>query len=194
VPGFLMGGIPLSSGGLQPTSNYSSFGVFADYPAALANFVLPQFGGLDTLRGISWRGDQIQLSGGGQPNVGQLVALAAYTQLEATMPVLALARRVEEGGGSSADTSTVLTPKVTKGTQQGRSLVGGLERAFGLRSYDRQTLAFLRTLAGSRQINVPANATSTKAPSPGGGGSSQWWSGGSSGGSSGGGGTQWWSH
>lgn len=203
VPGFLSGSIPLASGGVQPTSNFSSFGVFADYPNALSNFVLPQFGGLDTLRGLGPFGDKIELSGGGQPNAGQLVGLAMYSQLEAMLPTLAIARRIEEGGGTSADTSNIVSPKVTKGTAAGRSFMGGVRRAFGLRSYDRQTLAFLRTLPNSRSIQVPVSGGSA---APGGSSGSQWWGGsssggsgsqwwsGSSGGSSGGSSSQWWSH
>jgi hypothetical protein len=163
LPGFLQGSLPVGAAGdprgdILPATNYSSFGVFANYPNALSGFILPQFGGaIDTLRGIAWTGKKIQKSGGGEPDPAELAALAFYTQLEATMPVLALARRVEEGGGSSEDTSTVVSPKVTEGTQEGRSLLGGLERAFGFRTYGGPTLDFLRSLPTAQEITVPSS-------------------------------------
>lgn len=115
VPGFLQGSIPTKKG-LIPFGGYSSFGMFSQYPENSGSMILPWLP-LDQLRGINFKGNQIRNSDGSDLTDPQRIALAGYSMLESIMPLTAVARRLQEGGGTSTDFSTVFKPKVKAGTK-----------------------------------------------------------------------------
>lgn len=115
VPPFLQGSLPTIP--LRRFQGYSSFGFFADYPSSISQQILPQFGGLNVLAGIDWKGDKLKNSDGSDLTPDQRLALAAYTQLEAWMPFISIGRRLREGGGSSQTGSTIFKTKVRPGTR-----------------------------------------------------------------------------
>lgn len=115
VPGFLQGAVPTDKG-LVPFGGYSSFGMFNQLPENVAGMFLPWLP-LEQLRGLNFKGQRIRNADGSELTDQQRVALAAYSMLEAVLPLTALGRRLQEGGGTSTDLSTIFKPKVKEGTK-----------------------------------------------------------------------------
>ena len=131
LPGFLQGGLPVF-GSVAPIAKWSSFGFFADYPGNLADMVFPQGGdAIRAMTGYDWKGDQLVDAEGRPVPETERVKAALLTQLEAFIPFLTVGRQIAEDGPN---------------------------RAFNpLRTYDKETLDFLRSLSESQQITIPAS-------------------------------------
>lgn len=121
LPPNLQGGIPTPGGGLRGSvSDLSSFGYFADVGDNYASVILPQFSGvLDSLRGLTWTGDQL-LDENGQPASEQQRFVAALTQgLEAYAPLLAVGQRVSTASEADSVESGALDLLIGKELEPG---------------------------------------------------------------------------
>lgn len=100
-PGFLQGSIPLSGGRSQraPT-RYTPFGAFSGgILETVENGVLPQFSGvLSAARGQDWTGKKLRGPDGGDADEMQKAAVAVVSFLDATIPLLAVGKRVAKKG------------------------------------------------------------------------------------------------
>lgn len=128
-PGDLRGGVASGRGGYIPLAHYGPFGAFTGNGpqiddksklwlpiAGLPDFILPQLSGpaailqgRSPISGAKLKGDD------GQPltDNGNLTAMLALNSVfETYVPLVSWGRRFAEGGKSSADTSTIFSPKV----------------------------------------------------------------------------------
>lgn len=112
LEGYLQGGVP-SGDKVIPFGRYTSFGILADAPDSLVDFLLPQFqSAMNVAGGEDFLGREIKNDDGTSLSRSQKLGLAVYTLLEGSVPWLSYSRRLQEGGGSSKPTSTVFNPKV----------------------------------------------------------------------------------
>jgi hypothetical protein len=128
-PGSLRGDI-VAGGKPYPSSRYTPFGAFgpvlgggSEQLTALVDPLFPQFkGAFLAAFGLNFAGRAARIdpkSKGSQGEVPLAVkaSMAVNSLLEAFVPVLGIARRVEEGGSTPYDNSTVLSPKTKPGTK-----------------------------------------------------------------------------
>lgn len=161
LPPNLQGSIPLPGGAMLPTNYYSSFGVFGNYPDTLASSVLPQVSGaLANLGGLDWKGDKLRNPDGTYTSPTQNAEIAANSVFEAFIPGLSIARRIQEGGGSSASTSTALTPQTTESNPGDGPLAGLLHYAIPS-ALPAGLVEYLRAKAHSQEITVPLSGSSS---------------------------------
>jgi hypothetical protein len=136
-PGSLMGDIVTPGGKVLPSSRYTPFGAFGeafgggnDALFALVDPLFPQFksAALATL-GLNFAGRAASTPNHENPaTLATRATMAVNSLLEAFVPGVAQTRRIEEGGASPYDNSTVVSPKTKPGTK--KSLPGALNRMF----------------------------------------------------------------
>lgn len=127
-PGDLRSAIRTADGGFLNISRYTPFGAFTgEAPGFLLDPFLPQFASAwEVAHGRSWTGRPLELQGakrGDRTTASQRAWLAFYSIVESTFPGVQLARRLQEGGETAFDDSTVFAPKTKKGTSYGSSAV-----------------------------------------------------------------------
>lgn len=148
-------GIPLSGGGVFPTSYFTSFGTASQVLGGQAgNFILPQFAQI-IRGGVDWKGDKLVHPDGTPLSDSETLLTIAAMTLEPITPFSADIRRLREGGASPASGSTVFFPKTRPNSKAANSIP---TRIAGLSSLDAGTVAYLRNLENLRQISVPAHA------------------------------------
>lgn len=113
-PGPLRSAIRRKDGGLVNIARYSPFALATEGPAIIDDQLLPQFKAFGVMAGQAWTGRPLRDSDGKpiESGSGKAFALGLYSMLEATIPGLSVARRVQEKGQSAHDDSTVFAPKV----------------------------------------------------------------------------------
>lgn len=108
-----IGPVEFKAGEFFTPQSLTTFGVFADYPANMARFILPQFP-LDELRGIDFAGRTIR-DDEGKPIQGERKVFEALKALgEAYIPGLMVYQRLER---EDFDASKALIPKGIQGTE-----------------------------------------------------------------------------
>lgn len=130
LPDFLQGGLPASHGGVTGLSSLTTFGTFSDLPQFLASVPAPQFsslilGGL----GLDWKGDKLVDKSGRPASALERIKAAVMGTADAYIPFLNVARGISSHG-----------------------VAGGLNP---FRTYPASTVAYLRELHNTQQINVP---------------------------------------
>jgi hypothetical protein len=119
---------------------------------------LPQLSsGLLALAGKSWTLNDLRTSHG-DATTGDRVLIALNAMAESTVPGLAIARRLREGGSTAFDDSTLFAPKTKPNTKHG----GALNRVF-----NPFHPTYLRTTGGGESfVGLPGGG----GVGPGGGG------------------------
>lgn len=98
LPRFLQGGIPTTSGKIKGLAYSTTFGVWADYPGNLANFILPQANSaLWAASGLDFTGEHITNEDGTPIGLGQRAGLVGYFMIEPMIPFMAMARTILRG-------------------------------------------------------------------------------------------------
>lgn len=116
-PGSLEGAIPTGDGGFRDLARYTPFGLTADGAKAIVDPFIPQFSSvIQILNGNSWTGNKLRLQDGSRPGDGKKIAMALYAAIESVVPAVSVARRLQEGGETAFDDSTVFSPKTKPGT------------------------------------------------------------------------------
>ena len=100
LPGFLQGSIPLSGGRHQRAPfRYTPFGAFGDPLDTAAGAVLPQFSGvLAAFKGQDWKGAKLRNPDGSEADIGTKAKAAAASFVDATVPIVAQAKRIGTKG------------------------------------------------------------------------------------------------
>lgn len=128
-PGSLEGALVRDDGGLVDLARYTPFGVTADGARTLVDPFIPQFSSvIAILNGNSWTGNKLRLQDGSRPGEGKKIAMALYAMIEGMVPAVSVARRLQEGGETAFDDSTVFGPKTKPGTA-GRDVEPGFGSA-----------------------------------------------------------------
>lgn len=136
-PGSLRAAVPYK-GGLLDVARFTPFGALTDpagggsVPQAVLEPLLPQVSSVwKAAYGLNFAGRQAVVSpegrkpGGDAVSQGTSALMALNAALEAFLPGVAIARRVEEGGKTPYDDSFVWSPKVKPATSHGS---GALDR------------------------------------------------------------------
>ncbi len=123
--------IATKDGGWVNVIRYTPYGLTGPIAqgdwSSLPNFVLPQFSGtVKALFGQDPFGRELKFSSGRKAGPSE-PGVALYSFLEAMLPFIAQARRLQEGGNTAYGDSTVWAPKSKAGTSHGQS---ALERTF----------------------------------------------------------------
>lgn len=128
-PGTLKDALIQPDGGLVDLARYTPYGATSPVVQGdlsnLTNTLLPQLSGsIKAVEGQDPFGRQLQVpktpsNPKGEPTGGQKAEIAGYSALEALVPLLSQARRLQEKGGTAYANSTVLSPKVKPGTSHG---------------------------------------------------------------------------
>lgn len=117
---WLQGGIPTMKNGrptpdgIKTAANISAFGMLSDYPGSVASAWFPFAGGLETLGGVDWKGQQYIDSNGKPLDQGTLVALAAYLSLEPFIPFQGIASKIMARGRKTQAPFVSYTGKPTQ--------------------------------------------------------------------------------
>lgn len=142
LPPQLMGSIPTSDGGLLPIQGMTTLGQFAApfSPTGLPGFLLPQ-APIYEMAGLDWTGKELTHEDGTPLNQDERAAAAFLAGIEVFIPASGTLTRVTGfdplGAGEEAQGLTGVVPR-------------------GLRPYDPGLVEYLRSLSGSRNIQVPA--------------------------------------
>jgi hypothetical protein len=99
VPGWLQGSIPTPDGGKLRISRYTPFGAFGDLGGTITGNILPQYAGAYfALRGQDWTGKPIRNPDGSEASDDRKALLAIGSFIDATVPIVAQAKRIEDQG------------------------------------------------------------------------------------------------
>jgi hypothetical protein len=120
-PGDLESAIRTKDGGYLDLARFTPFGAFTHGAEGIVDPLLPQISGVaKILQGQSWTGEKLKLSDNpDRVTEGRKIWMALYAALEAAVPGIAIARRLQEGGNTAFDDSTVFSPKTKPGTAHG---------------------------------------------------------------------------
>jgi hypothetical protein len=125
-PGTLRDALVQPDGGLIDLARYTPYGATSPVVQGdltnLTNTLLPQLSGsIKAVEGQDPFGRPLKVPKGpgnpkGEPSGAQKAEIAGYSALEALVPLLSQARRLQEKGGTAYSNSTVFSPKVKRGT------------------------------------------------------------------------------
>lgn len=116
LPGFLQGSIPLSGGRHQRAPfRYTPFGAFGSPLESAGNAVLPQFSGvLAAFNGEDWKGTPLRKENGEPADELDKAKAAAASFIDATVPIVGLAKRTVQKGPSALNPIEPVKPKAKK--------------------------------------------------------------------------------
>jgi hypothetical protein len=116
LPGFLQGSIPLSGGRHQRAPfRYTPFGAFGDPLDTAAGAVLPQFTGvLAAFKGEDWKGAKLRKPDGSPADIGDKLMAAAGSFADATVPIVAQAKRIGDKGIGALNPVAPVAPRKPK--------------------------------------------------------------------------------
>lgn len=140
-PGGLRLAIPTRDGGWIDLARYTPWGLSGPLLEGDAQILTSQFfpqlqGAVSALEGRDPFGRALKVkptegNPEGRPNLGQKFGVALNSALEAVVPGLSTARRLQEGGGTPYADSNVFSPKTKPGTTRGEpSFLEALSRVF----------------------------------------------------------------
>lgn len=123
LPGFLQGSIPLSGGRHQRAPfRYTPFGAFGDPLDTAGSAVLPQFSGvLTAFKGQDWKGATLRNPDGSPADIGTKAKAAASSFIDATVPIVAQAKRIGTKGVGALNPVAPIAPAKKKA----RKVTGG---------------------------------------------------------------------
>lgn len=107
-------------GGVVNVARFTPFGAFTKGPEILADPLLPQISGaVAIVAGRNFTGNKLKVQDGTEPSGSKRAALALYSIMESTVFGAGLARRLQEGGESPFDDSTLFAPRTKPGSAFG---------------------------------------------------------------------------
>lgn len=123
----LKGALRTAGGGFLDLSRYTPFGVLNEGGTAATGVFFPQFQNLVfTTAGLNFTGHPLRLQSGEKVEGGstKAIVMALYSAFESIAPGVSIGRRLQEGGESAFDDSTIVSPKSRPGTAYGQHLPG----------------------------------------------------------------------
>jgi hypothetical protein len=162
-PGGLKYAIPSGDGGWIDLARYTPTGAFTEAAGGggyqtFTSQILPQIGGVQAaLEGRDPFGRELKAPKTPENPEGKAnpIAVALNSAIEATVPYVAQARRLREGGGTAFPTSTLIDPQVKPGTTGQMSAVR--------RTFDPLRPTYLRAPTGGASSQAAPTGAAARA-------------------------------